>query len=153
MFKCNKTTSSKKYWVCGEPGCGVYVYTNLKDDYLSITSDHNHVAEPDVLETKELREKMKNRILPQTTPITKIYDEELTEAHLSAEVAAQFPTIHEHRTFLSQKMNDSLHCYLSLTRFEYEQSSTQEDTGDSSILAFSIYHSLINKHYRKSAPC
>jgi uncharacterized protein Usg len=84
------------------------VHTDLKDEYLSITGDHDHVAQPDVLETKALKEKMKNRILTETTSITKIYDEELTKVHLSDEVAAEFPTIHEYRSFLSQKMNDTL---------------------------------------------
>ena len=101
IFKCNKTTQSKKYWTCTKRGCNVSVHTNLNDEFLSITGDHDHVASPDVLEIKLLKEKMKNRILSETTSITKIYDEEISKARLSDDVAAQLPTVVEYRTYFS----------------------------------------------------
>jgi hypothetical protein len=41
----------------------VCVHTNLNDELLLIKYNHYHVAHPDMLETKLLREKMKTRIL------------------------------------------------------------------------------------------
>jgi hypothetical protein len=101
LFKCNKTTESKKYWICIKAGCGVSARTNLNDEFLLITGDHNHVAESDILENKILKEKMKDRILNETTSITKIYDEEIAKTHLSEAVTAQYPTVIEYRTYLN----------------------------------------------------
>ena len=103
MSKCNKTTPTKKYWVCSEKGCGVSVHTTLNDELLLTTGDHEHVARPDILETKTLREKMKNRILNETTSITKIYDDEISNASLSDEGTALFPTVAEYREYLSEE--------------------------------------------------
>ena len=97
-FKFNQKSSSKKYWLCTEHGCGVYMHTDLNNEFLSITSDHNHVANPDILEIKSIKDKMKERILAETTSITKIYDEEVAKAHLSEEGAAALPTVIEYRT-------------------------------------------------------
>lgn len=99
VFKCNKTTSSKKYWVCNERTCGVYVHTNMIDEFLSINGTHNHVAEPDQLEVKLLREKMKERIVTETTSLTRIYDEEVAKATLSKAATAGLPTVIEFRMF------------------------------------------------------
>ena len=99
VFKCNKTTSSKKYWVCVEHTCGVYVHTSVINDFLAINGTHNHVAYPDQLEVKFLKEKMKERILAETTSLTKIYNEEVTKVTLSKEAAAVLPTVVEFRMF------------------------------------------------------
>ncbi len=95
LFKCNKTTDSKRYWICLEGGCGVSVHTNLANEFLSIFGIHDHAICPDELERKALKERMKNRILAERTSITKIYDEEIVKAG-----AAQFPTVIEYRNDL-----------------------------------------------------
>ena len=86
MFKCNKSTDSKRYWICIEGGCGVSIQTKLNNDFLSISGDHNHAIDPDVLQRKVLKEKMKDRILTETTSIITIYDEEIAKATLSEAV-------------------------------------------------------------------
>ena len=110
MFKCNKTTPVKKYWVCSEQGCGVSVHTTLNGELLLTTGDHEHFARPDILETKVLREKMKNRILNETTSITKIYDDEISNASLSDEGTALFPTVAEYREYLSEEKRTVATC-------------------------------------------
>jgi len=49
LFKCKKATESNKYWICIKASCAVSIRTNLNDEFLLITGDHNHVAEPDIL--------------------------------------------------------------------------------------------------------
>ena len=100
LFKCNKTTHAKKYWICIERGCGVSIQTNLSDQLLLITGDHNHVVNPDLIEAKVLKEKMKHRILTETTSLTQIYDQEIANAKLSEASTAQFPTVIEYRKYL-----------------------------------------------------
>ncbi|CAF1149903.1 unnamed protein product [Rotaria sordida] len=70
LFRCNKTTASKKYWMCTEHGCGVYIHTSLTKELICVSGNHNHPANPDQLEAKLLRDKMKERILAETIPIT-----------------------------------------------------------------------------------
>ncbi|CAF4091569.1 unnamed protein product, partial [Rotaria sordida] len=76
--------------MCSERGCGVYIHTSVTDELLSISGDHNHSANPDQIEVKLLRDKMKERILAETTSITKIYDEEIAKANLSKSATAIF---------------------------------------------------------------
>ncbi|CAF3596017.1 unnamed protein product [Rotaria socialis] len=102
LFRCNKTTISKKYWICTEKGCSVYIHTNVNKELISISGNHNHSANPDQLEAKILRDKMKERILTETTPITKIYDEEIVKAKLSKAAAVILPTVIEYRSNMSK---------------------------------------------------
>ncbi|CAF1113910.1 unnamed protein product [Rotaria magnacalcarata] len=102
VFRCNKTTKSKIYWMCGESECGVYIHTNTTDELICINGNHNHSANPDQLEAKLLRDKMKERILSETTSITKIYDEEIAKANLSKGAAAILPTVIEYRSNMSK---------------------------------------------------
>ena len=99
LFRCNKTTISKKYWICTEKDCCVYIHTNVNKELISVSGNHNHSANPDQLEAKILRDKMKERILAETTPITKIYDEEIVKAKLSKASAAILPTVIEYRMY------------------------------------------------------
>ncbi|CAF5086664.1 unnamed protein product, partial [Rotaria sp. Silwood1] len=94
--------ASKKYWMCSERECGVYIHTSVTDELLSISGDHNHSANPDQIEVKLLRDKMKERILAETMSITKIYDEEIVKANLSKAATAIIPTVVEYRSNMSK---------------------------------------------------
>lgn len=98
-FKCNKIKITKKYWICTDSNCNVYVHTNLENEFFLVTGDHNHITDPNIFEIKSLKDKMKNRILSETTSITKIYDEEVTKASLTDEAVAALPTVIEYRMY------------------------------------------------------
>ncbi|CAM4845439.1 unnamed protein product, partial [Rotaria magnacalcarata] len=76
--------------------------TPTTDELICINGNHNHSANPDQLETKLLRDKMKERILSEKTSITKIYDEEIAKANLSKGAAAILPTVIEYRSNMSK---------------------------------------------------
>ena len=99
LFKCNKTTASKTYWMCTERQCNVYIHTSLIDQLICVSGGHNHSSNPDQIEAKLLRDKMKERILTETTSITKIYDEEIAKVNLSKAATAILPTIVEYRMY------------------------------------------------------
>ena len=99
VFRCNKTTLIKKYWTCTERAFHVYVHTNTNNEFLSIKGSHNHTTEPHLLYVKQVKNKMKERILNETTSLTKIYDEETKKAFLSEVAAAAFPSVIEFRTY------------------------------------------------------
>ncbi|CAF3653882.1 unnamed protein product [Rotaria socialis] len=102
QFRCNKTTFSKKYWKCIERSCGTYIHTTLTNELLCMNGIHNHSSDPDQIEAKVLRDKMKERILSETTPITRIYDEEIAKAKLTKGAVAILPTITEYRSNMSK---------------------------------------------------
>ncbi|CAF1116496.1 unnamed protein product [Didymodactylos carnosus] len=130
LFKCNKTTDTKRYWVCIERQCGAFIHTNLNDEFLLTSGDHTHVAGPDMLEMRALREKMKNRIINETTSITKIYDEEIAKACLSESTAATFPTVVEYRSNMSKARRRATPVIPTSCVFEipmpYQKTLTQE---------------------------
>ncbi|CAF4313239.1 unnamed protein product, partial [Rotaria magnacalcarata] len=97
-----QTTESKKYWVCNEKACGVYVHTNINGEFICIKGDHNHSSNPDEVTVKLLRDKMKERILAETTSITKICDEEIVKANISKGATALIPTVVEFRSNMSK---------------------------------------------------
>jgi FLYWCH zinc finger domain len=90
IFKCNKTTDKKKYWVCVESGCGIYIHTS---------GEHNYTANPRHIEVKLVRDKMKEQILSETTSITRISDEEIGKANLSHSATAILSTVVEFRMY------------------------------------------------------
>ncbi len=99
LFKLNRETESKKYWLCNKRGCGIHLHTSLNNEMICITGKHKYDANPDQITTKLLRDKMKERILDETTSITKIYDEEIARANLSKAAASIMPTILQYRTY------------------------------------------------------
>ena len=81
LYKCNKKTASKKYWMCIISSCKVYVHTTLDDSYWSGgTEPHDHSLNPELIEVK---------------PVRMIYDEEMAKVSMSTSAIAMFPTNHE----------------------------------------------------------
>ena len=104
-----------------ERGCCVYIHSTLTDELVLITDTHNHSADPDQLAAKFLRDKMKERILAETTSITRIYDEEIVKAKLSKAATAIMPTITEYRTCYLIHCGEIFHLkFFSLFRVQYE---------------------------------
>ncbi len=96
-YKKNKETKTKKYWICQSNGCGAYVHTSIQDVVLKTTGDHNHLPHPEKLELKTFRTKVKQRVMKETTPITKIYEEEVIASQMPPETLAIVPLARELR--------------------------------------------------------
>ena len=103
LFRCNKIVPLKKYWVCNTRDCNVLLHTNTRNEFLSINRNHNHASEPHLLDVKQVKSKMKQHILNETTSFTKIYDEEIKKASLSDEATAAFPSVIEFRMYINFK--------------------------------------------------
>ena len=103
LFRCNKIVHFKKYWVCNTHGCNIFVHTNTRNEFLSIKGHHNHASKPHLLDVKQVRSKIKEFILNETTLLTKIYDEEIKKASLSDEATAAFPSVIEFRMYINFK--------------------------------------------------
>ncbi|CAF4108796.1 unnamed protein product [Rotaria sp. Silwood2] len=125
FFKCNKTTESKKYWVCTEKECSVYIHTTITNEFICVRGDHNHSSNPDQVTVKLLRDKMKERILAETTSITKIYDEEIVKANVSKGAIAIIPTIVEYRSNMSKARRKKTPVIPSTVMFDIPESYQQ----------------------------
>ncbi len=64
------------------------MHTSVTAELISSSSGHNHCATLDQVEVTLLRNKMKERILDETTSIIKIYDGKMTKANLSKAASA-----------------------------------------------------------------
>ncbi|CAF3192503.1 unnamed protein product [Rotaria socialis] len=94
-FKLNKTTTSTKYWICTINGCAAKVHTDLNNGLMKTVGNHSHLPEKEKLEVREVREKIKQRAINETTPIPRIYDEECAKAMLSNTAIAILPSERE----------------------------------------------------------
>ena len=69
------------------------VHTDENDKYISGGKvDHNHQPNSDLIQTKRLRQNMKQRVLTELTPVAVIYEEETAKALVNRAVLATFPT-------------------------------------------------------------
>lgn len=93
IYKINKQTSTKIYWICKTKNCGASIHTDLNCNFMQSNGTHNHLVEPEEIEIKRFREALKERVINETTPISKIYDEEMVKANLSPETLTNVPVI------------------------------------------------------------
>ncbi|CAF1388832.1 unnamed protein product [Rotaria magnacalcarata] len=94
-FKLNKTTTTTKYWICTINGCAAKVHTDSTNLLMKTVGNHNHLPEKEKIEAREVREKIKQRAINETTPIPRIYDEECAKAMLSTTAIAILPSERE----------------------------------------------------------
>ncbi|CAM4973970.1 unnamed protein product [Rotaria socialis] len=94
IFKLNKTTTTSKYWICADIACSAKIHTNTNNQLTKMTGEHSHVPEKETIAVREFREKIKQRVIEETTPIPRIYDEECAKATLSTAAIAVLPSEH-----------------------------------------------------------
>lgn len=97
IYKMNKKTSSKLYWTCKIKNCTAKVHTDPNNNFLKRSGEHNHLIEPGNVEVQSFRKILKNRVVNETLPITKIYDEEIAKAQFSSEILASVPMVYNIR--------------------------------------------------------
>ncbi|CAF1261962.1 unnamed protein product [Rotaria sp. Silwood1] len=105
IFKLNKTTTTAKYWTCTFNGCSAKIHTNINDQFLKIIREHCHPQEPENIDVRDFREKVKERVKHETTPILRIYDEECEKAMLSTAAIAALPSERE----INSAFNEARH--------------------------------------------
>ncbi|CAF3352292.1 unnamed protein product [Rotaria socialis] len=88
VYRVKKETVLKKYWICGINGCNAYIHTNIQNAFLKSSGEHNHLSDPEALEIKLFRDKLKQRAVHETTAISKIYEEEVVKSQFSIQVLA-----------------------------------------------------------------
>jgi hypothetical protein len=100
VYKMNKQTPSKIYWLFKTKNCKAHIHTDLNNIFLVASGEHNHLLEPGDQEVQEFRVALKQRAINETTPIPKIDDEEITKAQFSPEVLAKAPLIRDIRNVI-----------------------------------------------------
>ncbi|CAF1277492.1 unnamed protein product [Rotaria sp. Silwood1] len=67
----------------------------MSDQLVKIIGEHCHSTEQELIDVRELRAKVKQRAIDETTPIPRIYEEECAKAMLSNTVIALLPSERE----------------------------------------------------------
>ena len=84
IFQLNRTRPKLKYWRCKDRNCSAYIHTNHNNQYVGKSGDHNfHLPVPEQVEVATFKEKVKERVVKETTAIGKIYDKEMASLNLS----------------------------------------------------------------------
>ena len=101
LYRCNKKTSKKKYWVCVCTGCKVAIHTDVMNVYVcGGTAEHDHQPNPEMVDVRNARQRMKKRALAETIPTSMIYEQELANPSVNSTTLAIFPTSLEMSTCL-----------------------------------------------------
>ena len=102
LYRCNKKTINKKYWVCTYKECNKFVHTNPNDVYLCGGVDpHDHEPNPEMIAVRNIKNKIKERVLQETTPISLIYEEEVSKPSIDSTTIAIIPTCQELGMFVT----------------------------------------------------
>ncbi|CAF1221429.1 unnamed protein product [Rotaria sordida] len=96
LYKCNKKTANKKYWICTYKECKKSIHTNPNDVYVCGGTDpHDHEPNPDMIAARNIRNKIKERALQEIIPISMIYEQELSNSSINSTTIAILPTCQE----------------------------------------------------------
>ena len=92
IYQLNKSKPKIKYWRCKDRMCSAYMHTDQNDQYLGKSGDHySHLPMPETIELSIFKEKVKKRVVKETSAIGKIYGNELASAALSDAALALVP--------------------------------------------------------------
>ncbi|CAF1305350.1 unnamed protein product [Rotaria sordida] len=95
VFKLNKTTTTTKYYRCEHRECDVTVHTDINNVLLKTEGNHCHVIEPEKNKIRIFKQVLKERVINESTPIPKIYGEELAKMMLTLATIAILPSQRE----------------------------------------------------------
>ncbi|CAF4733615.1 unnamed protein product, partial [Rotaria sp. Silwood2] len=84
IFRLKKSTMKVKYWNCHSNDCVANVNTDKNDHFIRSNDQHHHTPEPEQIELRNLKRKVKERVQTETSSIPKIYEEELARSNLSS---------------------------------------------------------------------
>ncbi|CAM4966397.1 unnamed protein product [Rotaria socialis] len=103
IFQLNRTRPKLKYWRCKDRTCSAYIHTNHKNQYVGKSGDHNvHLPVPEQVEVAMFKEKVKERVVKETTAIGKIYDKEMASLNLSDGALGLTPLADEAKASLNR---------------------------------------------------
>jgi len=111
-YKLNKKKNDTEYWRCTEPRCKSSAVTG-GNILRSADREHTHVAVPFLLETDAFKVKLIHRAKTETTPIPKLYEDEISNLRRNAEVVpdgllSQIPPFRAVKTILYRQRHKTL---------------------------------------------
>ncbi|CAF1530543.1 unnamed protein product [Rotaria sordida] len=102
IFRLKKSTVKVKYWTCHSDGCVANVHTDKNDHFIKSNGQHHHIPEPEQIELRNLKRKVKERVKTETSSISKIYEEELARSNLSSTALTLASTAAEGKSGLNR---------------------------------------------------
>ena len=93
IYQLNKSCPKVRYWRCENRLCSAVLHTDANDQFKALKGDHSsHLSSPEHIEILNFKANVKERVTTETTPIVRIYDEELAKAQLSQTVLCIDPS-------------------------------------------------------------
>ncbi|CAF1578757.1 unnamed protein product [Rotaria magnacalcarata] len=129
IYKFNKQTSSMIYLICKTKNCKAKVHTDSNNNILDLKDEHNHLLEPEDFEVQCFRNILKDRVINETEPISKIYDEESAKAQFSPETLASVPMVRDIQPGLNQARRKLTLVLPTSTTFDIPVSYQRTATG------------------------
>ena len=91
-----KATIATTYWAYQFKDYSAVAHTTTKTGVLTKQkNDHCHAPIPEKIEIRQMMNKVKSRIINETTAIGQIYDQEVAKANLSKVALVMAPTANE----------------------------------------------------------
>ena len=84
VYRLKKSTNKVKYWSGQSNGCAANVHTDVNDQFIKVNGQHGHLPAPERNELCELKNKVKERVVAETTSVPQIYEEELKRSNMSS---------------------------------------------------------------------
>ena len=84
VYRLKKSTTKVKYWTCQSSSCTAGIHTDNNDQFIKVTGQHRHLAVPEHIELRDLKNKVKDRVADETVSVPKVYAEELARSNLSS---------------------------------------------------------------------
>jgi hypothetical protein len=135
-FRSNKSLGEKTYWQCVIPHCTVRVTTANKNLQKYPAQKHNHAPVPFLMLVDAFKAKLVNRAKTETTPIPKIYGDEIANLRRNHEVVPdglleELPTFTAMKTIMHRQRHKTLP-RLPKTRYELDLQDewTRTEGGD-----------------------
>ena len=82
IFRLNKSTRKVKYWGCHSDDRAANVHRDRNEHFIKSNGQHHRMPEPEQIELRNLKRKVKERVQSETSSISKIYEEELAHSNL-----------------------------------------------------------------------
>ncbi|CAF3800796.1 unnamed protein product [Rotaria sp. Silwood1] len=94
-FSSNETELSSSNVSFIQSQKGKPMLTNTNDKLIKMVGEHCHLEESEKIDIRVFREKVKQRVIDETTPVPRIYDEECAKTPLSTAAIAVLPSERE----------------------------------------------------------
>ncbi|KAF5304961.1 hypothetical protein FQA39_LY09435 [Lamprigera yunnana] len=99
-YRVDRVSENRKCWRCLKEGCNGKLWSLLNNTTPQERGEHNHLADPEGADLKNILSEMKDRARTSRVPISTVYQKAVATASTTPALAAVFPTMRSADTVL-----------------------------------------------------